>query len=54
MSALPAGLGTAQEHAVEWLRRLIVAGEFRPGERVNQEDLAERIGVSVAPVREAL
>ena len=54
MSSLPAGLGTAQQHAVEWLRRLIVAGELRPGQRVNQEDLAARIGLSVAPVREAL
>jgi DNA-binding GntR family transcriptional regulator len=47
-------LGTAQEHALDWLRRLIVAGELSPGQRVNQEDLAERIGLSVAPVREAL
>jgi DNA-binding GntR family transcriptional regulator len=47
-------LGTAQQHALDWLRRLIVAGELRPGERVNQEELAERIGLSVAPVREAL
>src|SRR4051812_36572022 len=50
----PPALGTAQQHAVDWLRRLIIAGELRPGQRVNQEDLAERIGVSVAPVREAL
>jgi DNA-binding GntR family transcriptional regulator len=50
----PAALGTAQQHAVEWLRRLIVGGELAPGARVNQEDLAARIGVSVAPVREAL
>jgi DNA-binding GntR family transcriptional regulator len=46
--------GTTQEHAVEWLRRAIVGGELRPGQRVVQEDVAERIGVSVAPVREAL
>ena len=53
-AARPALLGTAQEHAVGWLRRLIVSGELRPGQRVNQEDLAERIGLSVATVREAL
>jgi DNA-binding GntR family transcriptional regulator len=47
-------LGTAQQHAVDWLRRAIVAGELRPGQRVNQEDVAERVGLSVAPVREAL
>ncbi|HXW84235.1 MAG TPA: GntR family transcriptional regulator [Candidatus Binataceae bacterium] len=54
MTSLPDALGTAQQHALDWLRRLIVAGELRPGQRINQEDLAERIGVSVVPVREAL
>ena len=52
--ATPEPPGTAQEHAVTWLRRLIVSGELGPGQRVNQEDLAARIGLSVAPVREAL
>lgn len=46
--------GTTQEHAVAWLRRAIVTGALRPGQRVNQEDVAAEIGVSVAPVREAL
>lgn len=54
VSSPPAGLDTAQQHAVEFLRRLIVAGDLRPGQRINQEDLAERIGLSVAPIREAL
>jgi DNA-binding GntR family transcriptional regulator len=45
---------TTQQHALDWLRRAIVAGELHPAERVVQEDVAERIGVSVAPVREAL
>jgi DNA-binding GntR family transcriptional regulator len=54
VSTGPGALGTAQQHALDWLRRLIVAGELRPGQRINQEDLAERIGLSVAPVREAL
>jgi DNA-binding GntR family transcriptional regulator len=54
VSAAAASVGTVGQHAVELLRRLIVDGELRPGQRVNQEDLAARIGVSVAPVREAL
>jgi DNA-binding GntR family transcriptional regulator len=47
-------VATAQQHAVDWLRRLIIDGDLRPGQRVNQEDLAASIGLSVAPVREAL
>jgi DNA-binding GntR family transcriptional regulator len=48
------GPDTTPQHAVDWLRRAIVAGDLKPGQRVNQEDFAARIGVSVAPVREAL
>lgn len=47
-------LATAQQHAVEALRQRIVAGALRPGARVNQEDVAAELGLSVAPVREAL
>lgn len=46
--------GTTAQHALERLRRAIVAGTLRPGQRVRQEDIAERFGVSIAPVREAL
>jgi DNA-binding GntR family transcriptional regulator len=45
---------TTAQHALESLRRAIVAGELRPGERVRQDEVAERLGVSLAPVREAL
>lgn len=45
---------TTHQVALQWLRRAIVEGELRAGERVRQEDVAERIGVSVVPVREAL
>lgn len=46
--------GTAAQHALAELRRAIVARELRPGQRVGQEEIAERLGVSLAPVREAL
>ena len=36
------------------LRRLIAVGELIPGQPLRQEDLAERLGVSRVPVREAL
>ncbi len=49
-----ARLSTTPEHALEALRRAIVAGELRGGERVGQEEVAELLGMSVAPVREAL
>lgn len=54
LGAPPPVPGTAQQHAVDSLRRLIVSGALQPGQRVNQEEVAARIGVSVAPVREAL
>jgi len=45
---------TTQQHAVDWLRRAIVTGALAPGDRIGQDDVAERIGVSLIPVREAL
>ncbi|KID31548.1 transcriptional regulator [Prauserella sp. Am3] len=46
--------GTTADHALAQLRREIVAGRLRPGQRVRQEEVAARLEVSVAPVREAL
>ncbi len=46
--------GTAAQHALEGLRRAMVEGELRPGDRVRQEEIAEGLGLSLAPVREAL
>ena len=54
MSTAARGPQTTPAHALDWLRAAIVAGELRPGQRIAQEDVAERIGISVAPVREAL
>ena len=47
-------MGTAAEHAVGSLRHTLIAGELKPGERVRQEEIADRLGLSLAPVREAL
>ena len=38
---------------VEQLKRVIIAGDLRPGDRVLETDLAEQLGVSRGPVREA-
>lgn len=45
---------TLVEEIVRNLRAMILGGEFRPGERLIEEQLAERFGVSRPPVREAL
>ena len=45
---------TAQEAVLTEIRRLIVSGELAPGAPVRQEAVAERLGVSRVPVREAL
>ncbi|GAB4125268.1 MAG: GntR family transcriptional regulator [Roseiflexaceae bacterium] len=45
---------TVTAQIVERLRDLILSGELAPGSRVDQADLAQRFGVSIVPVREAL
>jgi DNA-binding GntR family transcriptional regulator len=55
MAAIAAGgPSTTAQHALDALRRAIVAGELRPGARVGQDEFAQQLGVSIAPVREAL
>jgi DNA-binding GntR family transcriptional regulator len=44
----------AAERAYAQIRSLLIAGDFAPGARLREEDLAERTGVSRTPVREAL
>jgi DNA-binding GntR family transcriptional regulator len=42
------------ERLAEWLRDAIVAGVFQPGERLVEQALCKRFGVSRVPLREAL
>lgn len=49
-----AGPDTTAQHALDHLREEIVSGALVPGERVGQESVAGRLGISLAPVREAL
>src|SRR5262249_386158 len=46
--------GSLAEQIANRLRRAILDGEFEPGERIRQEPIAARLGVSRSPVREAL
>jgi DNA-binding GntR family transcriptional regulator len=54
MSAAARVLATAQQHALDSLRSMIVSAALAPGQRVNQDHVAELVGLSIAPVREAL
>jgi DNA-binding GntR family transcriptional regulator len=44
----------ASERIAAHLRDAILSGEIGPGERIRQEEVAERLGTSRLPVREAL
>ena len=46
--------GAASARIAAFLREEILHGRFRPGDRIRQEDIAERFGSSRLPVREAL
>ncbi len=49
--AVPAA---ASQRVADHLRAAILGGEILPGERVRQEDVAQRLGASRLPVREAI
>ena len=46
--------GTAAQAVHQYLRDEILSGRFKPGEVLNQLELAPLLGVSATPVREAL
>ena len=48
------GLGPARDGVRDAIRQLVIGGELRPGDRLVERRLAERLGVSRVPVREAL
>ena len=54
MSALARREGAGQPDVLGRLRHLILVGEYGPEERLIEEQLAKRLGVSRTPVRQAL
>ena len=54
MDAVKDDAGAGHGTVFERLRRLILEGEYGPEERLVEEQLAERLGVSRTPVRQAL
>ncbi|MEU6355592.1 GntR family transcriptional regulator [Streptomyces sp. NPDC047072] len=47
-------LGAVRERVLATLRQDIIAGRLRPGDRLVERELADRLGVSRVPVREAI
>jgi len=45
---------TLRENAQNCIRRAILDGDLAPGEQINQQQIAEKMGVSRGPIREAL
>jgi len=45
---------TLRESIVDMIRTEIVKGDLRPGERISEQNLAERFGISRTPIREAI
>lgn len=43
-----------RQRATDVLRAAIVSGQLRPGDRLKEAELSEQLGISRAPVREAL
>jgi len=56
VTAVPADppAGAASERIAAHLREAILRGDIAPGERIRQEEVADRLGTSRLPVREAL
>lgn len=53
-ATISASRGKRGEDVLNRLRDMAIFFEFKPGERLNEADLAERLGVSRTPVREAM
>lgn len=45
---------TVADSVYVWMKEAIIRGEFRPGERLAQDRITERLGVSRTPVRDAM
>ncbi len=45
---------TYSDQIIEFIQQSILRGDFSPGDKINEVDLASRLSVSRAPIREAL
>lgn len=46
--------GPTSEHAYAVLKQRLLAGEFRPGQRLEPAEIGRMLGISITPVRDAL
>ncbi|MBC7381070.1 MAG: GntR family transcriptional regulator [Burkholderiaceae bacterium] len=46
--------GVLTDHVVDQLEQLILGGRYAPGEKLREQSLAEELGVSRGPLREAI
>ena len=46
--------GDIQDIVAQRIREMILSGQLNPGDRLQQDELADTFGVSTMPVREAL
>ncbi len=53
-TSAPEGRGKLSDIALARIEHLILSGELGPGDHIKEQALAERFGVSRAPIREAL
>jgi DNA-binding GntR family transcriptional regulator len=50
----PLGRILVSDQVYEWVKAAITGGSYRPGDRLAEQEIARRLAVSQAPVREAL
>jgi GntR family transcriptional regulator, carbon starvation induced regulator len=54
MDTRPGRSASAQHRAYESIREDLLAGDFEPGEKLRIDDVSDRYGVGLSPMREAL
>ncbi|WP_342132731.1 GntR family transcriptional regulator [Hydrogenophaga sp. OTU3427] len=54
VSFAPPQKAKALERTLEKLRTKVIAGDLMPGEQIRQQEMAEELGISRVPLREAL
>ena len=47
-------LGSLSSEALNQVVTAITSGEFEPGQKISESELARRLGISRGPIREAL